>query len=292
MVEFKQGDECFDNRGRKVEFVSKCDTGYVVRPLMKYSKFNGYDDYETYVEPSGYDIVEGVFLKAPTEHYDYKIQKKIEEIKSLDQKILGLRNEVYAINSKKSDLKDVESEILSRLSRIKNLKNIEDYLDGKMEWYVETNSWGRVSYGPIKDLKSSGEDRSVDYKLKLIALKGEYNEKEKWGKPEGVSWVVCDYYDGSGGHSRNINLYKTEQECIEFCKEYLTGLIMDNKVNMHNRHNAANDLIAMGIDVPPSFVKQHEKFIEDARVKKEQYNLKEIEKLERKLAEAKEKVST
>ena len=211
MSEFKEGDHVFLYDGSQARYVGKhpWHNVYFIQKL-----FCGQDEYgQEDIELGSVEETRCIYKEEP-------IFRKSSAIKDLEKKIDSL-NEKY--EEKKKQILEMDrniSNIKNRCCNIDALKNVFDFIDGKITHFVNGSLTIRSSEESLKYDVSSG--RSPKYRLLSL-----------YGESEGnICWRIDRYSDGSGGGDevKPFTNYEdafeyVRKECEEKCSDIQNGKI-------------------------------------------------------------------
>jgi len=156
--------------GSEIIVVEQLQTGFLVKDI-----WIGYDDEEMEGEPY---VVERIFDSPPTQKYD-------ETILKLKAEIDDLRIQRIEIEKHTQKVGEQEKERLTKYQQYEQLKQLNDFLDGKITHYAVVESWTACII-PFED--ALGEYRGEGQKLLTL-----------FGKSDGnLCWGLNEYSDGSG----------------------------------------------------------------------------------------------
>lgn len=199
MQTFNRGDSVYTENGQMCEYVAKVGGKHVVIPIYEYP-----DGGEHTGEPFS---VSAVFTT------DEGARSKLsKELDALDAKIRAKREEIAALESKATQLQRDQKATLFNLARHSALKNIEDFLAGKITHFLFTSPRGAEvqTLENVLQYKESTYDRS--YQLRLLSLYGQTNGD--------ITWEVNSYRDGSG-HNKVVTPFCSEEEALSARDSFL-----------------------------------------------------------------------
>lgn len=197
--ERKIGDVGYDLTGREVRILAIAENGFICEEAYSYQTAE--DDGET--RYGGLVIVSEVFDNPPHEKLNAEVSALHEEICTLQDRLDALRGEAR-------DMKAMERQRLEKLKRNSALGRIEEFLDGKITYYVEINH-GTVKIVDVKEEKSGNDRRERD--LKLLTLFGKSNGD--------LAWRLNQYSDGSGSSNTEVIPCTSQEEALIEAKKQI-----------------------------------------------------------------------
>lgn len=180
--------------GEEIEVIEKLKSGgYLVSHI--YTTEGGEEEY--YIDNATSFWVDNVFGEPPARKFSEKINRLKKEINDLLATKLELAKMIQRTH-------DQEKERLKKYQQYEQLKQLDDFLDGKITHYAETSTWNpRI----IKAMEFNKEED-----LKLLGLFGDSKGD--------LSWRVNDYKDGSGCY-REVVPCKSYEEALSVIQKYI-----------------------------------------------------------------------
>lgn len=225
---FTQGQRCFSDSGREVEYLAPLPNGFhLVYPFLEA------DDYE-YRSPEP-TVVERLFAEAPT-------QVKNAELAELEAQIASKRDELRMVNSDIRGIQATREKLLAKLQDVPELQRIADWLDGKITCFVVHDNYS-LSFKAFSEI-GEGTDSERDM-VRLLCLTGDATTK-------GISWKFNRYKDGSGSWTDCI-------PCADASEQMAAGQKIadawwrqrDRDCAEHVRISRIRSCLAHGLTVPP-----------------------------------------
>lgn len=209
--------------GAQAEYVAPHHESHFVRPLLVYPG-NGYDEPDFTAPSYSIEVWSKVFLSPPTPIIEKTIQELNETIRQKREEIAALRSEHYGAEKE-------FKERLDRISKLPDLKNLDDFIAGKITHVVLDNYYGPEIVEFAKAFNTDDESRSVPRgRLKLLTL---------FGDPKnGLNWNLNNYSDGSGMNTR-VDLFTSYEAAREKLIELL-NVKFDSIVEAIERAMAAS----------------------------------------------------
>lgn len=159
--------------GQEVSVVQKLKDGYLVACLYG----AGEDDYR---DDDNVRIVAEVFDAPLTAKFDERISDLRQNIATLEALRESLNKEISVITAR-------EKSRLAKFDQHEQLKQLEDFIDGRLTHFAELPNWGAPKVLTLEDIR----DRDYPRKdIKLLTLFGRTNGR--------LDWKINQYYDGSG----------------------------------------------------------------------------------------------
>ncbi len=171
---FAAGDSVYGIDGRKAVYVTLIDGDNIVRPLS--------EDFDGIEYPGSPETWDEVFTTPPTEVYDQRIAELMEREHEL-------RAEVEHLESRRRDFEADERALKAKFSKIAALRNIDDFIEGRIPMFVKLPS----DYAPElvpRDKAIAEMSRGRERGQKLLVLLGDSRGD--------LTWNINGYSDGSG----------------------------------------------------------------------------------------------
>lgn len=225
------GRNVFGHDGRRAEYVGSQGRYHLVRPIARFSTWDG-DEIE---EPTdALELWDRVYPSPPVPVISSeiaKMQAKVEEAKAdlreTEQKIADAQRDALAT--------------MKRLVRYEPLKNLEAILDGTITHVVETG-YG-VAIRDFETAKVYRDDYDRKNALRMLSLKPTEDGE--------IRWHLNRWSDGSGPDTPVI-LCTSEDEAKEAAAAAILERLSryDFSTHGHLWVNAAKNAAEMGIDLP------------------------------------------
>lgn len=184
--DFEVGAVVYTPDGRKAEFVSSLPGGgFAV--MLAYRRYDDSGEEEEYYDRLG--TFPRIFADPPIEVWDASVTKLREQERELREQVAARRNELREVeNSAKG--------IIAKFGRFSALKDLENYLDGKITHFVIVN-YGTVTVQEKEATLIQDPERAWNKEQKLLTLFGDTKGD--------LQWRLNQYRDGSG--SSNTECY-------------------------------------------------------------------------------------
>lgn len=177
MQTFIRGDTVYTEHGAVCEYVAKVDGKHIVMPMYEYPDGGGFTG-----EPFSTSIVFDTDEAPKT-----RLSKQLD---NLDAKLRAKREQLVAMESKATQLQREHNATVAKLKEHAVLKNIEDFLEGRITHFLVTTDRGAKVSTLAEELEYQ-EDRYDRHKcFRLLSLYGDSKGD--------ISWNVGGYRDGSG----------------------------------------------------------------------------------------------
>lgn len=227
--------------GRMVALMQPLDQGFLVAPVIT----RGDEEESEFIDYRRPFVAEEVFDEEPVERYGQKIAE-------LESRIRDLRAEKDAMELAKRNFTTEEAQIKARCAAIPALKNVFDFIDGKITHYV-IQRYSDIQIVPFGDTKTEFA-RTQDQK-KLLSLFGASDRE--------LTWKLNDYYDGSGSWTTCIPVLSYEEGIQEAAKLF-------DKAWKEGKRNPQMVQCAESLGIPvPQEVQERVKAAEIERAEKE-----------------------
>jgi len=197
----------------------------------------------------------------------YDIPPKIkyfDEIIELTKSIEALEHQKSSIEESISSLKEKEKYVLGKLKNFDKLQYLLDFIDGKITHYVF------IKYSTIEIVEYKNSQSEYGHDMKLLSL---------FGSTKGdIAWRINQYSDGSGINTEVIPCLSYEMALSE-AQKYIDKIISEGK---YPSLSIINSAIEYGLTIPDWYIEKY----------REQWNsdnTSSIEKLERQIADYKNK---
>lgn len=198
--EIKKGSTVYNRCGLQAEVIHILSENEVlVAPFILI-------DTGEYGEQEGagpYEIWREAYIKPPVDVIAPEITKLVEQQTALYAQVAHLRKE------REQEEKEIKNR-LARLTRHEKLRRLEDYLAGKIQFFVEA-AWSAVKILPLADAHDGASD-SYYRKPRLLTLYG--------GSKGELNWNLSQYSDHSGS-ATTVYPCLTEEEARAKAKELL-----------------------------------------------------------------------
>lgn len=129
---FKPGERAWLPDGRRVQILAIAPDGYVVQPGRLYT----YGEDEAIEEYEGYEMAKRVLRVAPVDMYDASVAAKQEELSRLSALVAKVRHDLSVAQGEAARQQQDAKAALARCQQYEPLKDIADYLDGKITHVV------------------------------------------------------------------------------------------------------------------------------------------------------------
>lgn len=169
--------------GRQVNVINKLDEGYLCEYV--YSHEDWEDDLHPYRD-SGVFIVPEVYETAPTAVYDSRVLELRATIERLENQESELRERI-------SEIETTERTRFARFERYKALRQLEDFIAGRITHYVEVPTWGVPRVVEFEQTKNPDGSYQTHDAYRLLTLFGRTNGD--------LAWKLNRYTDGSGSNT-------------------------------------------------------------------------------------------
>ena len=180
MQTFNRGDSVYTENGQMCEYVAKVDGKHIVMPMYEYPDGGGFTG-----EPFS---TAAVFIT--DDAVKTKLSKQVDE---LDAKLRAKREQLVSMEAKATQLQREQNTILAKLKEHTVLKNIEDFLAGRITHFlVVTETSAKVST-LVEELEYKENDYDRHKCFRLLSLYGDSKGD--------ISWKVGSYRDGSGNQA-------------------------------------------------------------------------------------------
>ena len=240
--------------GKEVEVIQKLESGnYLVSPIRVDTDGEEYVYHEVDAE-----IVPELFNSPPVQKYHYEIQKlesRIEEQRGILRK---LHEEVRALQENEKARK-------KKYERFEQLRQLDDYIDGKITHYVILYEWD-LQILEFEDAHARYSDRG---EMRMLALFG--NSKGN------LTWKINEYSDGSGSWRPCIPCF-SYQEAVEKLTEYITEEI--KKAVDSPREYIIKAAQKYGIPIDPSYTEKQKEQLKEQKTSRINVLKNEISKIE------------
>ena len=168
--------------GRQVNLIQKLDSGFLCEYVYSHEDWEG--------EPRGYRdevfIAPEIYEQAPTATYDARISELRTTIDQLANKERELRTRISEIESN-------ERTRLAKFGKFRALRQLEDFIEGRITHYVEVPSWGAPRIVDFEETKNPDGSYQTHNGYKLLTLFGRTNGD--------LAWKLNRYTDGSGSNT-------------------------------------------------------------------------------------------
>lgn len=254
--EFIPGEILHNERGRRVEYVGKCEGNLLVK-LGNVIYENG-EEYESFDEIA---VEPRLFRSAPRASIDKDIEKLRAEEKALKESLTALRAE-------HSQQERIGKEIFNRVTQHAQLGRLDDFIAGRFS-HVVLEDWSGVSVMTKEDALKYEEQSSY-------RTKGETKLMTLFGKSNGdLQWRINHYSDGSGNHHDawpccSLEEARTKaQEIIDAATE----LWVADKARAKSTDWFVRSCKAAAMEVPPAIAD----YLEQSRLRHARERLAKIE---------------
>lgn len=213
MQTFNRGDTVYTEHGAVCEYVAKVDGKHIVMPMYEYPDGGGFTG-----EPFS---TAAVFIT--DDAVKTKLSKQVDE---LDAKLRAKREQLVSMEAKATQLQREQNTILAKLKEHTVLKNIEDFLAGRITHFLFASTRGAEvkTLAETLEYKESSYDRKC--KFRLLGLYGNTNGD--------ITWEVNSYRDGSG-HNTTVTPFCSEEEALSARDSFL-------RTELHKRLTAKGPL--------------------------------------------------
>lgn len=206
----KDGEFAYTVHGEKVFVLMQTGAGYVVNPVVAYDRGDG--DVEEDIDENHVTVIKNLYLSvddvfAPeVEEYKSQVNELKDEIKRLEEEVENRKGErrMYDVLCSQHDA----------------LKNLFDFIEGKVSHYVEVPSYGVAKIYEREEAKETIFKR--EGKQRLLSLFGKSNGD--------LQWRINQYSDGSGSYykvypckSLEDSHEKAREVCHDVFAQYLSG---------------------------------------------------------------------
>lgn len=235
-TEFEIGRTLFAHDGRKGEYIGAHPSGALVRPVARFTSWEG-EDFE---EPTdAIEIWERAYPKPP-------VPVIAEEVAKGQAELTALREETRLQQEAAREGQRETLDMLKRLARYEPLKNLEPLLNGEITHVVE----GNLAYITIKsfdEAKVYKEDYGRKDALRMLSLKPEPNGA--------LSWHLNRWSDGSGADTPVI-LCTSEKEAKDAALAKITAALdrCDYDKYPHRWGDALKNANALGLKLPKAVI--------------------------------------
>jgi chromosome segregation and condensation protein ScpB len=264
------GQLVYSRSGEKALFVAKDKNSFIVRPYIWTQDWYG----EEHEQEGNLTSWHEIFPKAPREVIDEEITQLNNEYNALNSKLIELNGQFMAQEGLVKAQK-------AKFARHEKLKNLEDFIDGKITHYLKFDSnydRERSSFQIVEAAKEycgASEHYQRNRDLKLVSL---------MGKSDGdLAWRINHYSDDSGN---------TRYEIIP-CKSYDEAIIEAQKViNLACEKYKKDNQISIGLItsaqkynlvIPVEIQEYLGKLAEEKRVKQLERARENLEKAKKEL---------
>ena len=250
--------------GREVEVIEELKSGYLVCEVYETNE-------EEYISSPDRPFIvtkEQLFDSAPVAKYDSNILELDKNLGELRAQKAELEKEIV---QKKKD----NEETIRKWEQYKGLKNLSNFIEGKISHYVIKQYNGVDILEWDKSTSEYSDSEKGVAKLRLLTL---------FGKSKGeLEWNLNKYSDGSGGNTE-VTPCTSYEEAIEVAKA-LYQVVWDRYMEKGDGyiHSYIVNADKHGIDAPPEVIL---KFQEASKVAAENAintKKKELEDAEKRL---------
>lgn len=185
----------YDSVGKEYRLIEIIRDGAVAAPILTDDEGNEYE---------GDPRVLAKYFRFPPRH------KKNEEIAKLDKQINALTQRLVDLRNKKPEADREIRELCNLLAAVPVLRNLKDFIDGKITHYVLMNPYNgpEIAVAPTNDEHGG---------IQLLSL---------FGKSEGdISWRVNRWSDGSSGSSTECVPCRSHEEAMAEANRVLESQI-------------------------------------------------------------------
>lgn len=267
---FNKGDIVYGIHGEKAEYIIAHDGGHIVAPIYERE-----DDFGHAMEESDTPVLwSKVFAIPPTEVLESKIGELELELSEKRSELSLVRKQINEANAERQ-------KSLALIKQNATLARIEEYLEGKFQFFVTVPGYGKPFITPAQEALQNGgtesENRYSRPPMKLLTLFGDSKGD--------LSWRISRYSDGSGGADEVIPCHNMEEAIEVIRKLYADGVEAWRKQEKKHYGRAIDwsSLDASWIDVPDD-VRQYLEDTKRARL------LDQRAKAEKELADAQAKL--
>lgn len=229
-IKFKQGSTVYSEVGQAAEYVAKIPEGHIVRPEVE--AYDGDEEYTHLCDPVTW---RAVFKSPPTEKYS-------AELNELHKQLAATQAELQRTRALEHQQ---QREQAAKFKKTGILKNVEDFLDGKITHYVQTECYGPPQIVAVADAVARGENSSYRQSLRLLTLGGSLSQ----GK---LSWVLGEYADGSGS-GKGVDICRSLEEAEAIVKKALEAHFSGKNTSQHKSASWVSAADKLGVTVPDEY---------------------------------------
>jgi len=225
------GRNVFGHDGRRAEYVGAQGDRHLVRPIARFTTWDG-DEYE---EPTdALELWDRVYPKPP-------VPIVAEEIAQMKAEISAAREQLRTTERKIADAQKDALATMKRLVRYEPLKNLEALLDGTITHVVETGY--SITIKDFETAKSYRDDYDRKNVLRMLSLKPTEDGE--------IRWHLNRWSDGSGTDTPVI-LCTSEDEAKEAVAAIIAERLARHDFTTHGHlwAAAAKNAAELGIDIP------------------------------------------
>lgn len=239
--------------GQEVSVVQKLKDGYLVAYLYE-------GDYR---DDDNVRIVAEVFDAPLTAKFDGRIADLRQNIATLEASRDSLNKEISVISAQRKSR-------LAKFDQHEQLKQLEDFIDGRLTHFAELPNWGIPKVLTLEDIRDKDYPRKD---IKLLTLFGRTNGR--------LDWKLNQYYDGSGS-------WTTVVPCTSYDNAHsaIKNHILERAADMQYgpREDVIKAAAAFGVALDPEYVAAF-------KTKQEAGHRKTIETKEREITQVRDAIT-
>lgn len=239
--------------GRQVNVIQKLDTGYLCEYVYSH------EDWGEEARPYSDEVftVADVYETAPTATYDARVLELRASVDALTTQQRELRERISAVEA-------TERSRFAKFERYKALRQLEDFIEGRITHYVEVPGWGVPRIIEFEQTKNPDGSYQTRDEYKLLTLFGRTNGD--------LAWKLNRYTDGSGSNTDVIPCTSLDEAC-RVAQKHITERALGSEDRP--REDVINAAEQFNVTLPETYLQkfrearqaQLEKQINEATVK-------------------------